>query len=69
MDERVERDIMKRTEAKCDVSKRQRSYYINLSKKAEQNSKLYDDLLDKAEAVDMSSCSDLKDYRKLIGVN
>ena len=63
MDERVERDVLKRTEVKCDEAKRMRSNYINLSKRHAENSKQYEDALDKAEAVDMSACSTLKDLR------
>jgi len=63
MDERVERDVLKRTEVKCEEAKRMRTNYINLSKRHAESSKQYEDAIDKAEAVDMSPCTALKDLR------
>lgn len=54
---------MRTAEYKCDEAKRQRSHFINLSKRTEEGSKLYEDLLDKADSVDLTTCEDVKNFR------
>ncbi|CDW77071.1 UNKNOWN [Stylonychia lemnae] len=47
LDEKVEDDIIKRYEGKCEEAKKQRQMYINLSKKYSEDLKNYDYYLDK----------------------
>ena len=66
LDEKVEGDIIKRYETACDDAKKLRSSHISSSKKYSDDSIAYESFLQKAEAVDLSSCAQLKEYRKVV---
>ena len=66
LDERVEEDVVRHYEQECDRNKQRRLGYINKSKKYADQPDAYQMYLEKAEEVDMSACTTLKEFRQKI---
>eukprot|EP00347_Sterkiella_histriomuscorum_P020791 403336447 len=66
LDEKVEEDLMRRYESKCDDAKKQRSNFLLIAKKYAEDSKNYNIYMDKAEQVDMEYCQQLKEFKKKV---
>lgn len=57
---------MQELNKKCDIVKSERLKYVNAAKSNKDDRKVYDAYMLKAEEVDLTPCTTLKEYRKVI---
>lgn len=65
-DTRVEEEYLYRLDQHCNEAKRKRQAFISQSKRYSNDESQYEAYLSKAEDVDMSYCTVLKDNRRII---
>lgn len=65
-DQRVEEELLSRLEQHCNEAKRKRQAFLSQSKRYGNNESQYEAYLQKAEEVDMSYCTKLKEDRRVI---